>query len=330
MVIVAVVALAACGGDDTGVNTGSASGPSGPVVTRTTTGALSASTSTPTVTPTEPPTTAPPTSTTTTPAPTAAEAALDGFLEHVDAVMALAAKVWPFFDKARAAGASDAPDEAYGIVHDVRDGFYGLPDLVPHGLDPAVRAAAVKVIYDVGKHLAPFIFAPGFTFADWNPAWDSARTSGEADEPVDRAALVDLARQIGDVHAVAATSQEAAEDAALFVVVVRSFGLDFKPALLPYSLRWLGVLPEPTPGTDPPFLDCANVPSSGGSFTGTFVEGVGGCAMLYHDTTDPSTHDAELAAFLADPQGSSGPPGEIITVQWYAETKNFGAHGSSE
>lgn len=264
---------------------------------------------------------------TTVAGPTPAEDALAGFVAATDAVMADAAELWPIVDGARGTGQEYIPEDAWGLVDDITSAFYGLAASVPHGLDPTVREAAIDVIYDVGNHVAPFVFAPGFDFVSWDPAWDTARSAGLADYTDDRAALLDAAAQHGEVRAVDPQSQEVAEDAVLEVVVVRSFGHNLAPDPWPYAVRWLGQLPAVGAESDVPF--CANVPFEGGSFTGSFVDGVGGCAIVYYDTTDPQAHEAELAAFLEDPSAAM-PPGEIVSVVWDEDLDGYVVYGSAE
>jgi hypothetical protein len=106
-----------------------------------------------------------------------------------------------------------------------------------------------------------------------------------------------------------ASATSAAFHGGLDVVLVRGFGHDNFNTQPPWSVRWIGAVP---PGTSGPSCYDAGRPVP----TGTFVEGEGGCAVLYYDTADPTAHDAELASWLADPTTLPGFKGEVITVRW--------------
>ena len=205
------------------------------------------------------------------------------------------------------AGATVSPSvslHARGAV----DEFHWVLGQIPLGLDPVVRSAAVDVVFALGREIAPFLFAPGWEFDGWD-AWANGVAEARRDLPATVVALADAAA----AHADVATRPPSGIDAAavrggLQVLVVRGFGhanFDTQP---PWSVRWLGGLP--TGDTSTCFID--GRPHAQGEFT----PGVGGCAVLYYDTADPSVHDAELTTWLADP--GSVPPfrGEVITIRW--------------
>ncbi len=103
-------------------------------------------------------------------------------------------------------------------------------------------------------------------------------------------------------------------DAAAFhggldVLLTRAFGHANFNTQPPWSVRWIGGLPA-----DPTTTSCPadGVPSS----TDTFVEQLGGCAVIYYDTSDPAAHDSELDSWLADRGSVPTFAGEVITIRW--------------
>jgi predicted secreted protein len=202
-----------------------------------------------------------------------------------------------------------------------RDEFFDLPTMIPVGLQPDVRTAAVDVVFALAREMAPFLYAPGWESDGWD-VWSSRIEDAGVDVPQTVARLAEVATAHPDL---AATDRVGADTASfqggLHVLLVRGFGHQNFTTQPPWSVRWIGGLPA-----NPADTMCS---LDGRLWTdGSFVDQRGGCAMLYYDTADPSTHDAELATWLLDP---AEPPmflGEIITIRWL--NGEWIAEGSAE
>jgi predicted secreted protein len=189
------------------------------------------------------------------------------------------------------------------------DQFYALSAMIPEGLHPEVRRTAVDVLFALGREIAPFLFAPGWEYDGWD-VWASGVEDAQSDLPETLARLADEVSLNPDVVVVDPGGADAAGfHGGLDVLVVRGFGhanFDTQP---PWSVRWIGGLPDdPTATTC--FVD-GRPPS-----VGAFAEQVGGCAVLYYDTTDPATHDSDLTAWIDDPASIPTFAGEVITIRW--------------
>ena len=187
--------------------------------------------------------------------------------------------------------------------------FEALQSMIAVGVDPAVRTAAVDVLFALGREHAPFLFAPGWESQGWEP-WADGVGAAQIAVPETVRRLADLVTR----HPLTANVDPAGAEAAAFagglgVLLVRGFGhanFDTQP---PWSVRWIGGLP---PGPAAPTCFVGGVVST----TGAFANQVGGCAVLYYDTADPAAHDAGLAAWLANPSSPPSFNGEVITVRW--------------
>jgi hypothetical protein len=189
------------------------------------------------------------------------------------------------------------------------DQFYALSEMIPEGLHPEVRTTAVDVLFALGREIAPFLFAPGWEYDGWD-VWASGIEGARVDLPETVARLADEATRSPDVEAVEPGGDDAAGfHGGLDVLIVRAFGHANFNTQPPWSVRWIGGLPEDSTATTC-FFD--GRPSS----VGTFVEQDGGCAVLYYDTTDPATHDSELTSWIDDPRSIPTFTGEVITIRW--------------
>jgi hypothetical protein len=187
--------------------------------------------------------------------------------------------------------------------------FFALSALISSGLHPDVREAAVDVVFAVGREVAPFLFAPGWESDGWD-VWASGVEDARIALPETLARLADAATLHPDAGP---EDRNGVDDAAfhggLAVLLVRAFGHANFNTQPPWSVRWTGGLPS---GAVAPTCFDNGIPST----TGTFVDQDGGCAILYYDTADPATHDAELAAWIAHPASFPTFKGEVITVRW--------------
>ena len=227
----------------------------------------------------------------------------------VGAVRSLHEGIQPLLAEAAgvSAGAVVPPSVSQHATEAV-DQFYALPAMIPDVLNPALRAAAVDVLFALGRELAPFLFAPGWEPDGWEP-WASGVEDAQVDVPETVAQLVDAA----SLHPATEPRDEGGADAAAFhggldVVLVRGFGHANFNTQPPWSVRWIGDLPADP--TAPCFTD--GHPPAGGAF----ADHLGGCAVLYYDTSDPATHDSELTSWLADPAAVPTFSGEVITIRW--------------
>jgi hypothetical protein len=185
--------------------------------------------------------------------------------------------------------------------------FDALTASISAALDPVVRTAAIDVLFALGRELAPFLFAPGWEFDGWD-TWASGVEEARVQVPGTIADLAEAARLHPDTSAEDLTGIDAAAlQGALDVLLVRGFGHANFNTQPPWSLRWIGGLPAGDSSTC--LVDGRAVT------TGKFVDGVGGCAVLYYDTTDPATHDVELAAWLSDPGSVPLFAGETVTIR---------------
>ena len=202
-----------------------------------------------------------------------------------------------------------------------RDEFFDLSMMIPVGLQPDVRTAAIDVVFALGREMAPFLYAPGWESEGWD-VWASGIEDARVDVPQTVARMAELATGHPDL---AATDRVGADVAAfqggLHVLLVRGFGHQNFTTQPPWTVRWIGGLPADAADT---MCTLGGRPLSAGGF----IAQQGGCAMLYYDTADPATHDAALAAWLLDPVAPPEFDGEIITVRWV--NGEWIAEGSAE
>jgi hypothetical protein len=116
-------------------------------------------------------------------------------------------------------------------------------------------------------------------------------------------------------------SQPAAEHAVFGLVLGRGLGHQNFLIAPDWSVRWIGGPPTEADG-------CITPVWTGGSYTGDFVDGRGGCALVLYDTRDPYSREPEVSVFLADPTGMTPDHTEVVTVR--ADTDGWEVIGSVE
>lgn len=309
--VVCSMAAAACGSD--GADSADDSTTSVPVTTAatpttvaTTVGPTTTVTATTTTTPTS--TTAAGSSTTVAEAPGAAEVALADFLlafdEAADRLVDVTARV-------------DAEIEATGIVSEALfdeadaagSGAFLLTRLVPAGLDPSVYEVVHAAVFTMGQAAGAYLYAPGWAPEEW-PDWSVGMEAAQAQLPTMRERVEEAAAESPEMTAVAPGSREDAAHAVLELELIRTFGhggpgLEVDP--VPAAVRWIGALPAgAVTGADCAFDMAAGTPRVP---TGDFVDGVGGCALVFYDG-DVDGHEDEIAAWQADP--TQPPSGEFV------------------
>ncbi len=111
----------------------------------------------------------------------------------VEAVRALHEGVQPLLAEAAtvSAGAMVPPSVSQHAAGAVEE-FHALSAMISGGLHPAVRAAAVDVVFALGRELAPFLFAPGWESDGWD-VWASGVEDALVDVPEAVAHLADAA-----------------------------------------------------------------------------------------------------------------------------------------
>lgn len=305
-----VVALtgAACGGDD-GAEAENPATTTSIVVASTTVPAATSSSSTPATTVVRRTTTTAATTTSVAEdAPGPAELALVEFLAAYEALAAqledVTARVESEIDDTGAVSPAlvDETDAAGSAV-------FQLVRLVPAGLEPELRRAVHDAVFTMGEAAAAYLFAPGWSAEDW-PEWADGMEAARAQLPTMQERVEDRAADHPELTAVVPGSREDAAGAVLPLQLIRTFGHggpDQEVGSTPAAVRWIGALPEGAvdgsacsldPVTFAPFVP-----------TGDFVDGVGGCAVVFYDG-NASSHEAEIAAWQADP--TQLPSGEFV------------------
>ena len=215
------------------------------------------------------------------------------------------------FQAAAESGAPEFSDADLDASLAVGERVYGLAALIPAGLDPSVEIAAVNAAFTMGQAAGPFLFAPGFSVGEW-PEWTGFIEAGQAGLPAMSSLVTDAASAAPAFTPADPNSQAAAEQAAITLAMVRTFGhggpaMEVDP--IRPAVRWLGALnaeAEVSGG-----YGCVFDPSTGANIvpTGDFEDGRGGCALVYYDG-DAELHEPEVAAWLDGT--STTPPGEPV------------------
>lgn len=257
-------------------------------------------------------------------APGAAEVALAPFLEAFEQAGTQIVAVTERIDTEIA-----DTGEVSGVLYDEADAAGGsaylLTRLVPAGLDPDVYREVHAAVFAMGQAAGAFLFAPGWTVEEW-PDWSVGMAAAQAqlDTIVER--VQDAAADAPDLATVVPGSREDAAHSVLELELIRTFGHG-GPGLevdaVPAAVRWIGALPEGAlSGTD-----CFMDTDTGASYvpSGDFVDGMGGCALVFYDG-ELDSHEAEIAAWQADP--SQPPSGEFVA--FFSREGRFTPVGSAE
>jgi len=277
-----------------------------------TTVAPSAPSSSPSPAPSAPsPTTRPTSLPPTTEAPTTATDAAAGLVVAVerfrDEVLALVAEIerGPV-----ASGAAEATGPLDRRAVAVAARFWTLVELVPLRADATVRNAALAVVFAAGGLAAPFLDVAGWRVTEWLSTWRPAIDDAVRTLPRTLSALQSAARSRPRLEVLDPAGEDLARRAAAVqALTARSVRVGEFTAVPRYALGFVTSLP---PGGAP----CDETHQTGRLPGGSFVAGVGGCAVLVVGTDTLTSRSRDISAFLADPAAElTGSPLDLVTVR---------------
>lgn len=304
--VTAAMVLAGCGSDSADSSSDTATVTTLAVTTTaaSTTVATVATTVAPATTTTVAPTTAPPT-TAAFAGPGAAEqlaaflAAYDGLTEQLPTLL----------DEVSAeADSGVVSDELYDRTNEAGGDVYDLTRLVPVGLAPTVHQAVHDAVMMVAAASSAYLFAPGWELLEWAD-WRAGMAAAQEQLGAMRAIVVEAATEEPQMTVVVPGSREEAAGSMLLLEVGRRFGHGGPGAELDAAVpfvHWVGALRGGSADGSQCFVDAGT-----GAFspvTGDFVDGVGGCAVVFYDGID---HADEIEAWRAS-GGETFPSGEFV------------------